>query len=141
MSGENRGNVPSILEVFNKDKALVVLKPDCVKRGLVGYVISQLEQQSKIEGMKFMYLTNRHIEFLYDKYKEKSFFPRIVEFMKSGPVVVMRLSGDVLKIRDKALELREKLQQDVSENTIHASDSPEAATIELNIFLDELYDK
>jgi len=123
------------------NKTLVILKPDCVYRGLCGYVISQFEQRFIIETMEKVHLTAKQTNALYKKYKDKPFFPNIMTFMTSGPVVIMVLSGEdtviVDRARDLALKLREKLKQDVSENTIHSSDSPEAAKREIGIFYDK----
>ncbi|MFA6278586.1 MAG: nucleoside-diphosphate kinase [Candidatus Paceibacterota bacterium] len=138
-----------------EEKALIILKPDAVHRGLMGEVISRLERKGlKIIGMKMIQLEDALLEAHYAHIKDKPFFSGIKSYMKSAPVVVMALSGinAVAATRlivgpTKAYEaaagtIRGDLSLSMQSNIVHASDSVEAGVTEVTRFFkeEELFD-
>jgi len=129
------------------EQTFVMVKPDGVQRKLVGEIISRLERKGFIlRAAKMMQidaeLAGRH----YAEHQGKPFFPGLVEFISSGPVVAMVWEGEnaVAAVRKlmgatDPLEaapgtIRGDLAAVMSENLIHGSDSPEAAQREIGIF-------
>ena len=85
------------------EKTFIILKPDCIQRGLSGEVISRFEKKGlKIVGMKFLLVTKAKAEYHYAEHKEKPFFKELVDFITSSPVIVMVLEGeDAIKMARK----------------------------------------
>lgn len=132
---------------MNIENTFVMLKPDCIQRGLIGEVIS------RIEGKGYQILkakmTNLNSEFLYAHYAhiaDRPFFKEVLEYMMSGPVLGLCVSGEnaVLGVRllvgatkfEEALPgtIRGDFALSTSKNMIHASDSVENGEIEINRF-------
>lgn len=129
------------------ERTYIMLKPDCVERGLMGEVISRIEKKGfKITNMKMMNLTEEILNEHYAHIADMPFFPGIVEYMTSGPVVGMIVEGDnaVLGMRtlmgatkyEDALAgtIRGDLATSTGHNIIHGSDSVENAEIEIKRF-------
>lgn len=136
------------------EKSLVILKPDCIQRNLVGDIIARFEKKGlKIVGIKMMQVSDVLLEEHYLHIKDKPFFPGIRDFMKSSPVIVMALEGygiiDSLRIIVGPTKgytadggtIRGDFSMSTQSNLVHASDSPEAAVSEIERFFknDELY--
>jgi nucleoside-diphosphate kinase len=126
---------------------LSIIKPDAVKRNLIGKINSIFEDNSlKIVAQKMMLLSKRDAEIFYQIHKERSFFEDLCDYMTSGPVVVQVLKGKsaVKKNRDlmgatnpeNADEntIRKLYGISVEQNSVHGSDSSENAKIELDLF-------
>lgn len=126
---------------------LILLKPDCVSKSLSGEVLKRFEGEGfRIRGLKMLQLTDELLKEHYAHIVERPFFPDVVEFMKSAPVVALALSGDnvIQRVRDllgptdsrKADKgtIRGDFGEDSMINVVHASDSPEAAEAELKRF-------
>jgi nucleoside-diphosphate kinase len=126
---------------------LSIIKPDGVRRNLVGKILGKIEESGlKISATRMVHLSRREAEQFYSVHKERPFFGELVESMTSGPVVVSVLSGNdaVLKYRDlmgatdpkKASPntLRALFAVSIGENTVHGSDSVENASIETSFF-------
>ncbi|USN58795.1 MAG: nucleoside-diphosphate kinase [Candidatus Peribacteria bacterium] len=126
---------------------LVLLKPDCVDRGLIGAVISRFEAKGlKISGMKMMQLDEAIINEHYDFLKDKPFFPDIKAYMVRTPVVAMAISGvnaiSIVRALGGATNpvdanpgtIRGDFGLTIDGNIMHASDSEETAEIELQRF-------
>ena len=124
-----------------------MVKPDGVKRGLVGEVVSRLEQKGfKIVGMKLMQIPRETAEEHYGEHQGKPFFEGLVSFITSGPVVAMVVEGEnaILEWRkmmgatdpkDAAPgTLRADFASTIDENVAHGSDAPETAEREIGIF-------
>jgi len=132
-------------------RAFVMIKPDGVRRGLVGEIIRRFESKGlKIVALKMIKLSREKAEELYAVHKGKHFFKDLIEFVTSGPVVAMVLEGDeaVSVVRTmigptdgrKAPPgtIRGDFALSVQENIIHAADSVETAIREMKIiFKDE----
>ncbi|MDL5051063.1 nucleoside-diphosphate kinase [Oscillatoria amoena NRMC-F 0135] len=129
------------------EKTLILLKPDCVQKKLIGEVVKRFEANGfTVRGIKMIALDDAILTEHYSHLSSKPFFPEIVGFMKSFPVVALALEGDraVEKVRDlvgptdstKAAKgtIRGDFGVDVMRNIVHASDSPENAAIELKRF-------
>ena len=133
---------------MEKEKTLIILKPDAVKRKLMGKIIERIENKNyNIEFMSMKTLTVGELNYHYEEHKEKPFFSDLVSYMSSGPVVVMVVTGDnVIKGMRKLTGATDPLESDAgsirgmfvstkNENLIHASDSPESAHREVSYFL------
>ena len=126
------------------EKTYVMLKPDWVKRGLMGEVISRIEIKGyKIVDAKMMNLDEAILKEHYSHMADKPFFPEIVEFMTSGPVLGMIVEGEnavqgmriimgATKFEEAAAgTIRGDYAHSTRENLIHGSDSVENAEIEI----------
>jgi len=126
---------------------VILLKPDCVQRNLIGEVIGRFEKSGlKVRACKMMQLTDALLKDHYSHLADKPFFPEIAGFMKSAPVVAMILEGEnvIAKVRDmvgptdstKAPKgsIRGDLGRTKMENIVHASDTPENAAAEVKRF-------
>jgi len=72
----------------NKERTFIMIKPDGVHRGIVGEIIKRFEQKGfKLVAMKFMWASEEHLKKHYADLAEKPFFPGLVKYMSSGPVV------------------------------------------------------
>lgn len=121
-------------------KSLVIVKPDAVRRGLVGEIIMHLCANGfLLVNAKLMPLTEHCAEELYEEHRGKDFFTRIVEFMSgSEPSMVMIWEGSPQDIRKVVLSIRAKYRDFASPahaNIIHASDSESSAAREVDLFL------
>ncbi|ELE1455184.1 nucleoside-diphosphate kinase [Campylobacter jejuni] len=129
------------------EKTLSIIKPDAVKKGVIGKILDRFESNGlRIAAMKKVQLSKEQTENFYAVHKERPFFKDLVEFMISGPVVVSVLEGEgaVLKNRDlmgatnpkeaKAGTIRADFAESIDANAVHGSDSLENAKIEIEFF-------
>jgi nucleoside-diphosphate kinase len=129
------------------ERTYIMLKPDCIKRGLMGEVISRIEKKGyKIADAKMMRLNEAILREHYAHLAGKPFFPDIVAFMTSGPVFGMIVEGEnavagmralmgATKFEDMAAgTIRGDYAFNTGENIIHGSDSAESAEIEIKRF-------
>lgn len=120
------------------ERTLIVIKPDAVRRGLVGEILSRFEKKGfKILALKMLRLTREQAEEFYKVHRYKPFFEELVNFVTSGPVVAAILEGEsaisVVRLMIGATDARKAepgtIRGDyglsILENLIHASDSPE----------------
>ena len=128
-------------------KTFFMVKPDGVKRNIVGQVIDRVEQEGfKITKMKMMNITTELAEQHYGEHKDKPFFQDLVSFITSGPVVAMEVEGEnaVSEVRrimgatnpadaDPGT-IRADFATKLEENVVHGSDSKESAERELGLF-------
>ncbi|MGC8923983.1 MAG: nucleoside-diphosphate kinase [Candidatus Micrarchaeia archaeon] len=137
------------------ERTLIILKPDAINRGLCGSIIARFERKGfKIVGLKMARLTKEVLERHYAHLKNKPFFPDLVEFMSSSPVILGVVEGrnavevvrNMCGVTDanKAAPgtIRGDFAISTSRNVIHASDSIETAKKEIEMFFkkDELFD-
>src|SRR5689334_18985710 len=93
MARETRAGAPRLLE-GRMETTLIIVKPDGVQRGLIGRIISRFEEKGlQICGLKFMQISQQLAATHYEAHKERKFYPGLVRFMTSSPVVVMALRG------------------------------------------------
>lgn len=129
------------------ENTFIMIKPDGVSRGLVGEVITRFERKGltleKIRGLEIdEALARRH----YEEHVDKPFFPDLLLFITSGPVVAMEWSGESAISVCRALmgatdpkqaapgTIRGDLGLEVTQNIVHGSDGPESAARELEIY-------
>ena len=130
-------------------KTLLMIKPDAVKKRVIGKIISMLEEAGfDIKDIRMKRFTREEAERFYEVHRERPFFGELVEFITSGPVVGICIEGEdiVRRIRDfigatdpkKAAPgtIRALYGTDISHNAVHASDSPENAERELKFFFE-----
>ena len=137
------------------ERTLVILKPDAVQRGLCGEIVTRFERKGlQIVGMKMIRIPQQLAETHYEPHKGKPFYPGLVKFMTSSPVLVLALAGkDAIAISRKMMgatfgskaepgTIRGDFGVSNSFNLIHGSDSPESAQRELKLFFktEELLD-
>jgi nucleoside-diphosphate kinase len=129
------------------ESTLLIVKPDGVRRGLVGEVLRRVEAKGlRIAEMRLMTIDRTTAEEHYGEHREKPFFGELVAFITSGPVVVARLEGEgaidvwrtLVGPTDPAGAppgtIRGDLGLIITENVVHGSDSPESAERELKLF-------
>ena len=132
---------------MSMEKTLVILKPDCVARRLIGTVLSRFEQKGLcIVGMRMECIDMATAEKHYAEHKGKPFYPSLTNFITSGPVVVLALQGvEAISVVRKMIgatsgraaepgSIRGDYGMSKGFNLVHASDSPEAAARELELF-------
>jgi nucleoside-diphosphate kinase len=130
-----------------EEETLVIVKPDAVRRGLIGEVLGRIERKGlRIEEMRLQRIDRDLADRLYDEHVEKPFFAELVEFITSGEVVVARVSGEraVSVVRtlmgptDPAEAPPGTIRGDyglrITQNLVHGSDSPESSKRELDLF-------
>ncbi|BAC07820.1 nucleoside-diphosphate kinase [Thermosynechococcus vestitus] len=129
------------------ERTFLAIKPDGVQRGLVGTIIQRFEQKGyTLVGLKLMRVSRELAEQHYGEHKDKPFFPGLVNFITSGPVVAMvwegrgvianarKLIGATNPLNAEPGTLRGDFAVDVGRNVIHGSDSPENAEREINLW-------
>ena len=129
---------------------LSIIKPDAVKRNLIGEINTQIEKNNmKIVAQKMMMLSLKDAQGFYFVHKDRAFFNDLCEYMTSGPIVVQVLMGkDVINRYRKLMgatnpsnseegSLRKLYGLSVEENSVHGSDSEENSKIEINYFFSD----
>ena len=129
------------------ERTLALVKPDGVQRGLIGEVISRLEHRGlKLAAMKLMRLNQATAQQHYGEHVERPFFPGLVEFITSGPLVAMvwEADGAVEIVRNTMGatdpknspmgSIRGDLGVNIGRNLVHGSDSVESASREIALF-------
>ncbi len=132
------------------ERTLSIIKPDAVAKNVIGEIIARFEQAGlTIAAAKMLHLSTEQAEGFYAEHKERPFFPALVEFMTSGPVVVQVLEGEgaVLKNRElmgatnpqeaEAGTIRSDFADSIDANAVHGSDSPESAAREIAYFFED----
>ncbi len=127
-----------------------MIKPDATARNLIGTIIQKFESENlKLKAGRLTVLNRSLCETFYEEHREKSFFRSLVEFVLSGPVFVMAMSGkdSVKRIRDimghtdpakaKANTIRALYGESIERNSVHGSDSLESAKREISLFFEQ----
>ncbi|HKA24748.1 MAG TPA: nucleoside-diphosphate kinase [Candidatus Eisenbacteria bacterium] len=129
------------------ERTLFIVKPDAVERNLIGKILAQVESQGfRVVHARLAHLTRAQAEGFYAEHKERPFFPDLVTYMTSGPVLLLGLEreGAVKKLRE-VVGATDPLQADhgtvrklfgidKQRNSVHASDSAASAERELEFF-------
>ncbi len=136
------------------ERTFVMLKPDAVKRRLVGEIIKRIEAKNlTIVAMKMIHIDRKLAETHYSEHREKPFFKDLVDFVTSGPAVAMIVEGpnaiSVIRTMMGATNpfnaapgtIRGDFGLDLTQNLIHGSDSPQSAARELALFFPEYAEK
>jgi nucleoside-diphosphate kinase len=132
------------------ESTLLIVKPDGVRRQLIGDVLGRIEAKGlRIEQMRMFTIDRPLAEEHYGEHRDKPFFGELVGFITSGPVVVAKLSGEQAISVWRALmgptnpvdappgTIRGDLATVITENLVHGSDSPASAERELKLFFPE----
>ena len=133
------------------ERTLVMVKPDAVRGGHIGEVISRFEGAGlTIRALRMVWLDRREAEGFYHVHRERPFFTGLTQFMTSGPIVAMVLEGPgaIMTVRhlmgatDPAKAepgtIRKAFAATIEQNAVHGSDSPESAAYEIPFFFGSL---
>jgi len=129
---------------------LLIVKPDGVRRGLVGEVLQRVEAKGlRIDAMRLYTIPREVAEEHYGEHREKPFFGELVDFITGGPVVIAKITGEDAITCWRTLmgptnpvdappgSIRGDFATLIGENIAHGSDSPESAARELKLFFGE----
>ena len=129
------------------ERTFSIIKPDATRRNLTGKIVTRLEESGlRVIAQKRIRMTREQAEGFYAVHKERPFYGDLCTFMTSGPVVVQVLEGDnaidknreVMGATDPADAapgtLRALYAESIEANSVHGSDSPETAAIEISFF-------
>jgi nucleoside-diphosphate kinase len=133
------------------ERTLSIVKPDGVKKNLIGEVIKRFEQKGlKIAALRMLKLSKGEAKGFYIVHKDRPFYESLTSFMSEGPIVVMVVEGEnaINKIRDimgatnpeDAVPgtIRADFASDIEHNIVHGSDSKESASYEIPYFFSSL---
>ncbi|MBC85536.1 MAG: nucleoside-diphosphate kinase [Bdellovibrionaceae bacterium] len=131
------------------EKTFSIIKPNAVNKNVMGNIIAKFEENDlKIAGAKLINLERSKAEEFYGEHKERPFFGELVDFMTSGPIMVMCLAGENAVAKNREImgatnpadaaegTIRKLFGDSVGENAVHGSDSPESAQRELALFFE-----
>jgi nucleoside-diphosphate kinase len=134
-----------------KERTLSIVKPDGVRKGVIGEVIRRFEKEGiRIAAMKMLHVTKRQAEGFYDVHRQRPFFGSLTEFMSSGPIVVMVLEGDDVIARNRTImgatdpkkadkgTIRADYAGSIEQNIVHGSDAPDTAATEIRYFFSDM---
>jgi nucleoside-diphosphate kinase len=132
------------------ERTLVIIKPDGVQRGLIGPILTRLEHRGlRFAAMKLMQITPELAEKHYAIHKGKPFYPPLIQFITSGPVVVAVIEGnnaiDIVRetmgatnpAEAKPGTIRADFGLEIGRNLVHGSDGPDTAAYEIPLFFTE----
>lgn len=132
------------------ERTFVYLKPNAVRRGLVGEIIKRFEQRGiKIVALKLFWMTEEQAKELYKMHEGKHFYKELIDFVTGGPVVAMvveaprviemvrHIIGDTDPLKAGTGTIRGEFALTITKNLIHASDSKESFEREYMIFFNE----
>jgi nucleoside-diphosphate kinase len=135
------------------ERTLSIVKPDGVQNGHIGHVISVFESNGlTIKAAKLVRLTKAQAEGFYAEHAGRGFFGELVEFMTSGPVMLMVLEGEGAILKNRELmgatdpaqaadgTIRKLYAESKGRNTAHGSDSPASAEREIKYFFSEAFE-
>jgi len=130
---------------------LCLIKPDAVRRNLIGGVLYMIEKAGlAVVALKMVKLTKEQAEGFYHVHKERPFFGELTEQMSSGPIVAVALAADNAITRYRELmgatdpaqaadgTIRKVFALNKGENSVHGSDAPETAAFEISYFFNAL---
>lgn len=132
------------------ERTLVIIKPDGVQRGLTGEIISRFERRGlRIAALKLLQMPLQLAQRLYAVHEGKHFYETLLQYITSGPVVVMVLEGnDAIEVVRRTMgatnptqaapgTIRADFALETGRNLVHGSDSPETARYEIPLFFDD----
>ncbi|HHL39048.1 MAG TPA: nucleoside-diphosphate kinase [Deltaproteobacteria bacterium] len=133
------------------ERTLSIVKPDGVRKNLIGKVIARFEEAGlRVAALKMARLTREQAEGFYAVHRERPFFASLTEFMSSGPVVLMIIEGDgaIRKVREimgatnpaeaAPGTIRRDFADSIEANIVHGSDAPDTAAFETSYFFNAL---
>ena len=133
------------------ERTLSIIKPDGVKKNVIGEVIRRFETDGiKVVAMKMIHLTKVQAQGFYAVHVDRPFFDSLTDFMTSGPIVVLVLEGEDVIARNRKLmgatnfeeadagTIRKDYATNIEQNVVHGSDAPETAAFEIGYFFNDL---
>ena len=133
------------------ERTLSIIKPDAVGKNIIGKIYSRFETNGlQIVASKMVHLSEGVAGGFYAEHRERPFFPALIEFMTSGPVVVQVLEGEDAIAKNREVmgatnpadaapgTIRAEFAESVGENSVHGSDAPETAAEEIAFFFSGL---
>jgi nucleoside-diphosphate kinase len=133
------------------ERTLSILKPDATRRNLTGQINARFEENGlRIIAQKRIWMSRKEAEGFYAVHKDRAFFGDLCDFMSSGPVVVQVLEGESAITRNREImgatnpanadagTIRKDFGESIEANSVHGSDSPENAAIEICYFFSSL---
>ena len=132
------------------ERTFSILKPDATRRNITGKINAVIEDAGlRIVGQRRIRMTRQQAETFYGVHRERPFFGELIDFITSGPVVVQVLEGEDAVARNRKVmgatnpkeaeegTIRRELAESIGANSVHGSDSPENAKIEIDFFFRE----
>ena len=132
-------------------RTLSIIKPDATRRNLTGAINAKFEAAGlRIVAQKRVHLTRAQAEAFYDVHRERPFFAELTEFMSSAPVVVQVLEGEDAIAKNREVmgatnpaeaapgTIRKEFALSIGENSVHGSDGPDTAAVEIGYFFSGL---
>lgn len=132
-------------------RTLCLIKPDAVKRNLIGAILAMIQEKGlRVLALKMLHLTKAEAEGFYAVHRERPFFDSLTSSMSSGPIVAAVLEGEdaiaVYRVLMGATNpanadegtIRKAYAVDVEANSVHGSDAPETASVEIPYFFSAL---
>ena len=129
------------------ERTLSIIKPDATKRNLTGKINTKFEEAGlRIIAQKRIHLSKAQAGVFYEVHAERPFYDELCEFMASEPVVVQVLEGDGAIFKNREVmgatnpaeaapgTIRAEFAESVGENSVHGSDAPETAAVEISYF-------
>jgi nucleoside-diphosphate kinase len=133
------------------ERTLSIIKPDGVKKKIIGDIIGRFEKGGlKVVAMRMVHMSKREAEGFYIVHEDKPFYNSLTDFMSSGPAVVMILEGDGAIAKNRQLmgatdpkkadagTIRATYGTSIEVNTVHGSDAPETAAVEIAYFFSDI---
>ncbi len=133
------------------ERTLSIVKPDGVKKNIIGEVVKRFEDNGlRPVGMKMIHMSKKEAEGFYAVHKERPFFNDLTDFMCSGPCLVMILEGESAIRKNRELmgatnpaeaapgTIRADFADSIDNNVVHGSDAPETAAAEISYFFNAL---
>lgn len=133
------------------ERTFSIIKPDAVKRNLIGEILSRLEQNGlKVVASKMVFLTRGEAEGFYAEHEGKPFYETLVNNMTAGPIIVQVLEGEDAIAKNRQVmgttdpekadagTIRKDFAVSMQQNSVHGSDSPESAAREISYFFNEI---
>lgn len=129
------------------ERTLSIIKPDAVKKNVIGEIISRFEKNGlRIAAMKKIKLSKEDAKGFYIVHKDRPFYDSLTDFMSEGPIVVMVLEGQNAISKNREImgatnpanaapgTIRKDFAENVERNAVHGSDAPETAAFEIGYF-------
>ncbi len=129
------------------ERTLSIIKPDAVSKNVIGQIYSRFEKAGlKVVAARMLSLSHSQAEGFYAVHRERPFFPDLVKFMVSGPIMVQVLEGEEAIARNRELmgatdpkkaargTIRADFADSIDANAVHGSDGPETARTEIGFF-------
>ena len=133
------------------ERTLSIIKPDAVAKNIIGRIYQRFEDANlRIVAARMMHLSQSEVEAFYEEHRQRGFFPELVAFMSSGPVMVQVLEGvnaiaknrEIMGATDpkkaSAGTIRADFADNIDANAVHGSDGPDAARREIAYFFPQM---